>query len=59
MNRDTGDRVESEEERSIESVDLIRDDISDLFDESEEVRQDPTEPENPDVLSSNTASVPL
>ena len=58
MNRDTGDRVESEEERSIESVDLLRDDISDLIDETEEIRRRPAEPENPDVLSNNTASVP-
>ena len=59
MNRDTGDRVESEEERSIESVDLLRDDISDLIDETEEIRRRPAEPENPDVLSTNTASVPI
>ena len=50
--------MESEEERSIESVDLLRDDISDLIDETEEIRRRPAEPENPDVLSTNTASVP-
>ena len=61
MNRDYGEDVGSEETRSIESEDLAKDDVSDLFDETEEVRR-PKEPgqlENPRDLSANTGSVPL
>jgi hypothetical protein len=49
-----------EEERSIESEDLRKDDVSDLFDETEEIRR-PKELgqlENPRDLSDNTGSVP-
>jgi hypothetical protein len=61
MNRDYGEDVGSEETRSIESEDLAKDDVSDLFDETEEVRR-PKEPgqlENPRSLSTDTGSVPL
>jgi hypothetical protein len=60
MIRDYGEDVGSEETRSIESEDLRKDDVSDLFDESEEIRR-PKEPgqlENPRDLSANTGSVP-
>ena len=60
MIRDYGEDVGSEETRSIESEDLAKDDVSDLFDETEEVRR-PKEPgqlENPRDLSANTGSVP-
>ena len=60
MNRDYGEDVGSEETRSIESEDLAKDDVSDLFDETEEVRR-PKEPgqlENPRDLSANTGGVP-
>ena len=33
MNRDYGEELGSDEERSIESEDLVKDDVSDLFDE--------------------------
>ena len=59
MIRDYGEDVGSEETRSIES-DLAKDDASDLFDETEEVRR-PKEPwqlENPRDLSADTGSVP-
>ena len=36
MIRDYGEDVGSEETRSIESEDLAKDDVSDLFDETEE-----------------------
>jgi hypothetical protein len=55
MIRDYGEDVESEETRSIESEDLAKDDVSDLFDETEEVRR-PKEPgqlENPSRKSLN------
>ena len=61
MIRDYGEDVGSEETRSIESEDLAKDDVSDLFDETEEVRR-PKEPgqlENPRDLSANTGSVPI
>ena len=61
MIRDYGEDVGSEEERSIESEDLAKDDVSDLLDETEEVRR-PKEPgqlENPRDLSDNTGSVPI
>ena len=61
MNRDYGEDVGSEETRSIESEDLRKDDVSDLFDETEEIRR-PKEPgqlENPRDLSANTGSVPI
>ena len=61
MIRDYGEDVGSEETRSIESEDLRKDDVSDLFDESEEIRR-PKEPgqlENPRDLSANTGSVPI
>jgi hypothetical protein len=60
MNRDYGEDVGSEETRSIESEDLRKDDVSDLLDETEEVRR-PKEPgqlENPRSLSTDTGSVP-
>ena len=60
MNRDYGEDLGSDEERSIESEDLRQDDVSDLCDETEEIRR-PKEPgqlENPGSLSTNTGSVP-
>jgi hypothetical protein len=55
-----GEDVGSEETRSIESEDLRKDDVSDLFDESEEIRRpkEPGQPGNPGDLSANTGSVP-
>ena len=60
MIRDYGEDVGSEETRSIESEDLAKDDVSDLFDETEEVRRpkEPGLPGNPRDLSDNTGSVP-
>jgi hypothetical protein len=61
MNRDYGEDVGSEETRSIESEDLAKDDVSDLFDETEEVRR-PKEPGqlgNPRDLSASTGSVSM
>jgi hypothetical protein len=61
MIRDYGEEVGSDETRSIESEDLAKDDVSDLFDETEEVRR-PKEPgqlENPRDLSANTGSVSI
>jgi hypothetical protein len=66
MNRDYGKDLGSDEERSIESEDLRKDDVSDLLDETEEVRR----PKEPGMdswhgepmntsLSANTGSVPL
>jgi hypothetical protein len=61
MIRDYGEDVGSEETRSIESEDLAKDDVSDLFDETEEVRRPkkPGQLENPGSLSTNTGSVPM
>ena len=61
MIRDYGEDVGSEETRSIESEDLAKDDVSDLFDETEEVRRpkEPGLPGNPRDLSDNTGSVPI
>ena len=60
MIRDYGEDVGSEETRSIESEDLRKDDVSDLFDESEEIRRpkEPGQPGNPGDLSADTGSVP-
>jgi hypothetical protein len=61
MNRNYGEELGSDEERSIESEDLRKDDVSDLIDESEEIRR-PKEPgqlENPRDLSADTGSVPV
>ena len=60
MIRDYGEDVGSEETRSIESEDLRKDDVSDLFDESEEIRRpkEPRQPGNPGDLSADTGSVP-
>jgi hypothetical protein len=61
MNRDYGEDLGSEETRSIESEDLAKDDVSDLFDETEEARhpKEPGQLENPGSLSANTGSVPI
>jgi hypothetical protein len=60
MIRDYGEDVGSEETRSIESEDLRKDDVSDLFDESEEIHRpkEPRQPGNPGDLSADTGSVP-
>jgi hypothetical protein len=62
MNLDYGEDLGSDEERRIESEDLHNDDVSDLFDKTEEVRR-PKEPggqlENPGSLSADTDSVPI
>ena len=56
-----GEDVGSEETRSIESEDLRKDDVSDLFDETEEIRRpkEPGQPGNPGDLSADTGSVPI
>jgi hypothetical protein len=61
INRDYGEDLGSDEERSIESKDLRKNDVSDLFDVTEEARR-PREPgqlENLRDLLANTVSVPL
>ena len=60
MNSNRGDDLESEESRSIESEDLLRDEVSDLFDHTLEVHDSSSKRENPRDLSATLgAGVPM
>ena len=59
MYQPTGEDVKSDEDRSIESEDLQKDEISDLFDHSAEDLED-TSHENPsDLTTAPTLGVPF
>ena len=59
MYQTTGEDVMSDEERSIESEDLQKDEISDLFDHSAEDREDSSRENPSDLTNAPALGVPV